>query len=324
MDKAKGKITYYNTVESKKIDWLWYPYIPYGKITIIQGDPGEGKTTLIISLIAEMSNGGHLPLSDKRIEGVAIYQNTEDDIADTIKPRLDIHHANCANICFIDREDGITLDDDGIEEAIRASGAKLLVLDPIQSFVGENVDMNRANSIRPRMKKLKEMAERTGCAVVLIGHLNKNSGSKTHYRGLGSIDIPAAARSVLLVGKLDNKPNMRIVAQMKNNLAPMGKSLAFTLVNGEVSWIGEVDITAEDVASGVMPYNNTKEANAMDLIRSLLADGAMPSKDIYEIAAEQDISERTLNRAKKLLSIKTYKEGSTWYWTASGEEDQGL
>ena len=322
MGNARNIITYYNTVKSKKIDWLWYPYIPYGKITIIQGDPGEGKTTLILSLIAQMSKGGKLPLSDETIEGVAIYQNTEDDIADTIKPRLDIHHANCANICFIEREDGITLDDDGIEDAIRTSGAKLLVLDPIQSFVGENVDMNRANSIRPRMKKLKEMAERTGCAVVLIGHLNKNSANKTNYRGLGSIDIPAAARSVLLVGKLDDKPNIRIVTQMKNNLAPLGKSLAFTLVNGEVAWIGEIDVSAEAVANGYMPPNNSKSMDAIELIQDILAEGDCAAKDIYAFAAEQNIGDRTLNRAKKLLNIKTYKKGSAWYWGLPTYEDE--
>lgn len=321
MKQTKGRITYYNTVKSKQIDWLWYPYIPYGKITIIQGDPGEGKTTFILSLIAEMSNGGTLPFTNTPVEGVSIYQNTEDDIADTIKPRLDIHKANCQRICFIDKDEGLTLDDDSIEEAIKASGARLLVLDPIQSFVGENVDMNRANSIRPRMKKLKEMAERTGCAVVLIGHLNKNSGNKTNYRGLGSIDIPAAARSVLLVGKLDDQPNVRAVAQMKNNLAPIGKTLLFELKKGKVSWISESNMTADDLATGINPYSNTKEEHAMNLIRELLSEGAMPAKELYAIAGEQDIGERTLNMAKRNLHVQTYKEGSAWYWTLGIPED---
>ena len=322
MKQDQGRVTYYDTVESKQVDWLWYPYIPYGKITIIQGDPGEGKTTFILSLIAEMSTGGMLPFSKKRIEGVAIYQNTEDDIADTIKPRLDIHKANCQKICFIDKQEGLTLDDDSIEEAIRSSGARLLVLDPLQSFVGENVDMNRANSIRPRMKKLKEMAERTGCAIVLIGHLNKNSGNKTNYRGLGSIDIPAAARSVLLVGKLDDQPNVRAVAQLKNNLAPIGKTLLFELIDGKVSWIGESKMTADDLATGVNPYSNTKEGNAMELLRELLSEGAMSAKEIYAIAREQDIGERTLNIAKKNLHVNTYKEGNSWFWTFDDLESE--
>ena len=314
MANEQSIVTYYDTVTSKKVDWLWYPYIPYGKITIIQGDPGEGKTTLILSLIAQMSNGGHLPLSNEVISGIAIYQNTEDDIADTIKPRLENHNANCAKICFIDSSDNITLDDDGIEEAIKHSGAKLLVLDPIQSFVGENVDMNRANSIRPRMKKLKEMAERTGCAVVLIGHLNKNSGNKTNYRGLGSIDIPAAARSVLLVGKLESQPDIRVVSQMKNNLAPMGKSLAFKLVNGAVEWLGEVDMTAEELANGGTACDFSKTPEATGVILSLLADGAVSSKEIYARGKELGISERTMNKAKKKLSIKTFRDRNNWFW----------
>lgn len=320
MSGEQGKVTYYNTVKSKQVDWLWYPYIPYGKITIIQGDPGEGKTTLILSLIAEMSNGGHLPLSDQKIQGVAIYQNTEDDIADTIKPRLENHHADCSNICFIDSTDPITLDDDNIESAIRHSKAKLLVLDPIQSFVGENVDMNRANSIRPRMKKLKEMAERTGCAVVLIGHLNKNSGNKTNYRGLGSIDIPAAARSVLLVGKIEGQPDVRVVSQMKNNLAPIGKSLAFKLVEGQVVWLGEIDMTAEELADGGSTYDNAKQPEAASIILSLLSEGPVPSKTLYAKGEEYGISDRTMNKAKKKLPIKTFRDKGCWYWALDRED----
>ena len=143
-------ITYFTDVESKEVDWLWYPYIPYGKLTILQGDPGDGKTTFILSLISILSNGEKLPFSETTVSGISIYQNAEDDISDTIKPRLEKHNANCNQLCFIDSKDTpLFMDDDNIEKAIRDTGAKLLVLDPIQSFIGNNIDMNRANSIRP-------------------------------------------------------------------------------------------------------------------------------------------------------------------------------
>ena len=200
MQSAEINLTYFDEIDSKSVEWLWYPYIPYGKITIIQGDPGEGKTSLILSIIAAMSKGGKLPCSDKKVCGITIYQNAEDDMADTIKPRLERYEANCNNVCFVDSYDySNSFSENGIEKAILETKAKLLVLDPIQSFLGEGVDINRANSIRPFMTNLSETARKTGCAIVLIGHLNKNTSGKANYRGLGSIDILAAARSVLLV-----------------------------------------------------------------------------------------------------------------------------
>ena len=180
--------------------------------------------------------------------------------------------------------------------------------------------MNRANSIRPRMKKLKEMAERTGCAVVLIGHLNKNSGNKTNYRGLGSIDIPAAARSVLLVGKIEGQPDVRVVSQMKNNLAPIGKSLAFKLVEGQVVWLGEIDMTAEELADGGSTYDNAKQPEAASIILSLLSEGPVPSKTLYAKGKEYGISDRTMNKAKKKLPIKTFRDKGCWYWALDRED----
>ena len=106
-------LKYYSDVTSRKIDWLWYPYIPFGKITVIQGDPGEGKTTFVLSLLSIISNGEKLPFSDNCVSGKVIYQNTEDDNSDTIKPRLELHQADCTNICFIEkRSDSLSLDSD--------------------------------------------------------------------------------------------------------------------------------------------------------------------------------------------------------------------
>lgn len=149
-------LKYYSDVTSRKIDWLWYPYIPFGKITVIQGDPGEGKTTFVLSLLSIISNGEKLPFSDNRVSGKVIYQNTEDDNSDTIKPRLELHQADCSNICFIEkRSDSLSLDSDELDESVKRINARVLVLDPIQSFLGENIDMNRANVIRPRLNHLK-------------------------------------------------------------------------------------------------------------------------------------------------------------------------
>ena len=306
-------ITYFTDVESKEVDWLWYPYIPYGKLTILQGDPGDGKTTFILSLISILSNGEKLPFSETTVSGISIYQNAEDDISDTIKPRLEKQNANCNQVCFIDSKDTpLFMDDDNIEKAIRDTGAKLLVLDPIQSFIGNNIDMNRANSIRPLMTKLKETAQRTGCAIVLVGHLNKNNSGKAGYRGLGSIDISAASRSVLLIGKDPANPQNRYLIQQKSNLAPIGEALMFRLVHDSVCWISKSDLTAEELLSGNVKRNKSDEA--IDLIQEILEEGPCLASEIFMQAQKQGIGRKTLKNAKGLLPVSSRKTAEGWIW----------
>ena len=316
-------LVYYKDIESRKIDWLWYPYIPFGKITLIQGDPGEGKTTFILSLLSILSTGGKLPCSDVSIIGNAIYQNSEDDNADTIKPRLERHGADCSRICFVSKQDDVVSLEDDLEKWIREADARILVLDPIQSFIGENTDMNRANSVRPRMNRLKEIAESTGCAVVLIGHLNKNASGKANYRGLGSIDFSAAARSILVIGKPADHPELRIMAHQKSNLGPLGKSLAFSLDNGRVTWIGEYDITAEELFS---PSGSEKEApkftNASLFLSAFLKDGERSYREIISAAENEGISKRTLARAKDELNVMSFKCPDGWYWALNTKSKQ--
>lgn len=311
----KFDLKYFKDIKSRKVEWLWYPYIPYGKITIIQGDPGEGKTTVVLSLISILSRGETLPFSKEKISATSIYQNAEDDNSDTIKPRLEHHKANCRNVCFIEKADGLLLmDDDSIEEAIIKSNAKLLVLDPIQAFIGDNVDMNRANAIRPRMTKLKQTAEKTGCAIVLIGHMNKNSNGKANYRGLGSIDISAAARSVLVVGKMSKDSKIKVLAQSKNNLAPIGDSLTFRIEKGEIKWLAKSCITADELLSGNYDKKVGKLDSAKEFLLNRLYDGPVLAKELVEEAEAKEIGERTLKNAKAELPIRSIKRNGYWFW----------
>lgn len=313
-------LKYYKDIKSKKVDWLWYPYIPYGKITIVQGDPGEGKTTVLLNIISLLSNGEALPFTDKALSITSIYQNAEDDNSDTIKPRLENHKANCSKVCFIEKTSGMLfMDDDSVEDAIVESKAKLLVLDPIQAYIGDNIDMNRANSIRPKMNKLKETAEKTGCAIVLIGHMNKNSGGKANYRGLGSIDISAAARSVLVVGKMEKNSDVKVLAQLKNNLAPKGKSLSFVIKKDTIEWLGECDISADDVMSGGVSDTSGKIILAEEFLIERLTEESVPSNMLYEEAEQMGLSKRTLKRAKVNLPICSVKRNGCWYWEMKNE-----
>ena len=305
-------------VELTSVDWLWFPYIPFGKLTIIQGNPGEGKTYFAMRLAAACTNRKPLPGMETLEPFNIIYQTAEDGLGDTVKPRLMEADADLDRVLVIDEgKQELSLSDERIERAIRQTGARLIILDPIQAYVGEKTDMNKANEIRPIFRRLAEVAERTGCAVVLIGHLNKAAGGQSAYRGLGSIDFRAAARSVLLIGRVKREPNVRVIIHDKSSLAPEGKPMAFSLgAESGFSWIGEYDITADELLSGTGGNTETKTEQAERLILDLLADGKeMASEDIVKAAAEAGISERTVQNAKRSMGgiLGARRVGSQWY-----------
>ena len=296
-------------VQLREVDWLWYPYIPFGKLTILQGDPGEGKTTLALRLAAACSAGKPMPGMKPLPPFNVIYQTAEDGLEDTVKPRLIEADADQDRIINI-REDkkSLHLLDSRIEKAIVQCGARLLILDPLQGYLGERIDMNRANEIREVMKSVGQVAQRL----------------KANYRGLGSIDFRAAARSVLVVGRLRKNKTVRIVVHDKSSLAPEGKSLAFQLGDEEgFRWLdGYDEISAEELLSGFTSQPETKTAQAEELIRSMLEDGAeLHCEEIIRAAVERRISRRTVNEAKKNISgIVTRKAGARWLWSMEKED----
>ena len=305
-------------VDTQTVEWLWEPYIPFGKVTIVQGNPGEGKTTLALRLCAACTNRRPFPLMPEHEPFNVIYQTAEDGLGDTVKPRLMEADADLDRVLVIDEgKQGLSLSDERIEKAIRQTGARLIILDPIQAYVGEKTDMNKANEVRPIFRRLADVAERTGCAVVLIGHLNKAAGGQSAYRGLGSIDFRAAARSVLLIGRVKREPNVRVIIHDKSSLAPEGKPMAFCLdPETGFEWIGEYDITADELLSGAGGNTATKTEQAEKLILDLLADGKeLASDEIERAAAEAGISARTVRAAKRNLDgrITSRRIGASWY-----------
>ena len=324
-DEPNLKLINMEQVEIEKIDWLLYPFIPFGKVTIVQGDPGEGKTTMVLQIIAKMTKGEAVLPSDSdesalkektmALEPVnVIYQTAEDGLGDTIKPRLLSAGADCSRVMVIDDNDqALTMMDARLEEAIIRTKARLVVLDPIQGFLGTDVDMHRANEIRPLMKRVAMLAEKYHCAIILIGHMNKNSNGKSSYRGLGSIDFQAAARSVLIVGRIKDEPEIRVVCHVKSSLAPEGKSIAFRLDKDTgFEWIGEYDISADDLLSG--DNRGQKIHEAKEFLKEILVSGSVAQTKVAEEAESRGIKKKTLWNAKKELEIESVKIGNQWFW----------
>lgn len=312
--KIDLKMIRMSDVQSKQVDWLWYPFIPYGKLTIIQGDPGDGKTTLVLNIAAKLSKGEGLD-DDMQIQEPVnvIYQTAEDGLADTVKPRLELAGADCERILVIVESDkSLTMLNERLDEALVCTRARVLILDPIQAYLGGGMDMNRANEARDMTKHLAALAEKYNCAILLIGHMNKAAGNKAAYRGMGSIDFFAVARSVLLVGRVEGETDTRAIVQIKNNLAAFGHSKAFRLSENGFCWLGDYEITADEVLGSIVPKaNKMQQAKQCDLAGT---SDAVQSNEIFEMADAQGISKRTLENAKKELGIRAKRINNTWYW----------
>lgn len=294
------------------VKWLWYPYIPLGKITIMQGSAGVGKTMLVLNIAAALSRGDMLPGDEFSREPINIIYNTaEDGLGDTIKPRLIAASADCAYINTInERVNTITMTDERLENNVRATGAKLIILDPIQAYLGANIDMNKANEVRPIFAHLGRMAEDNECAVILIGHQGKNQTYNELQSLLGSTDQGAAARSVLTVTPHPNDKSMLLINHTKSSLAPKGKSLAFKIDDGgKIEWGDFVEIN-----NGTCEVGITKFEAAKDFLTKVLADGAKPQSEIQDAAKEQGICMRTLYKAKAELGISSHKVKNFWVW----------
>ncbi len=309
------KFEYYASVEEKDVEWLWYPYIPYGKLTLLQGDPGEGKSTFILNIVSLLTRGKPMP-DGYRSSGVqsVIYQCSEDGAADTVKPRLMAAGADCNKVAYIiDDEKSLTFDDNRIEEVIVKTGARLFIMDPLQSFVPQDGDLHSAGRMRSLLGNLSQIAERHKCAIVLIGHMNKSSSGKNLYRGLGSIDITAIARSVLMVERDEEDSKVRYMYPIKSSLAPEGDAIAFKFHKRHgFQWIGPCDYKHYEEKEDAP---ETKADIAERMLEALLKDRDMPCKEVLKYLANIGISERTVNKAKKKLGIKSVRVNGMWHWS---------
>ncbi len=315
-------------VVPEKVTWLWRGYIPVGKLTIIEGDPGLGKSTASLDLAARVSTGTAMPDGTPTELGGVVVLSLEDGLADTIVPRLIAAGADLTRCISLDgiRENGKerlpTIEDIvAIRESCEAIGAKLVIIDPLMGFLSSKKNSWRDQDMRSALGPLAKLAEEMGVAVVLIRHLNKAAGGQAIYRGGGSIGISGAARAALLIAKDPEDSNRRVMACVKTNLAKDPPSLAYSIEavgeHSRIVWGGFSALSADAllVAAG-SPEEQTALGEAKDFLRELLAAGPVEAKAIQRQARGAGISDKTLHRAKNALGVLAKKEGfhSGWQW----------
>lgn len=319
----KLEITKASEVQVKSVEWLWYPYIPYGKVTILQGDAGDGKSTFILKLAAMLTVGEPMPFTDgEGMEAInVIYQSTEDDADDTIVPRFIKAGGDTDKLLFInEKEHYLSFSDTRLLEAIRQTKAKLIVLDPLSAYIGEATSINSANEVRRQFRPLIDIAKEQRCAIVIVHHMNKAIGQKALNRSVGSVDIVGAARSVLLIGRTDkDRPDERILAQVKSNLAPTGNAILFSVNEGGIEWIEETAKTADEVLGNVFASMGRPDEQMQlakeTLIQILDAGTPKPQAEIMEKLKLLGVGQSTVKKAKALLGIRSIKQGTQWFWT---------
>lgn len=332
---ARSRFVRLSEVEPEHVAWLWPGRIPLGKVVVVDGDPGLGKSTLVLGeFAARITTGSPWPDRQPCPQGSVVMLTAEDGLGDTIRPRLDAHGADPARVvCFEAVEYGpdeerlpsLALDLARIEAAVVREGALLVVVDVLMAFLGSRTDSYRDQDMRSALTPLAKMAERTGCAVVVLRHLSKTGGTNALYRGGGSIGIIGAARAGLLVAADPEDEHRRILAVTKCNLAAPVSALAFRLAPDEehgcarVEWDGETAHTAAQLLETLDSEERGAGDEAVAFLRAELGGGRVAAKNVKAAARNAGIADRTLDRAKKRAGVETKREGyaseGVWYWS---------
>jgi len=308
-------------VESEIVLWLWWPYIPLGKLTLLEGDPGIGKSWVGLAIATAVSLGSMLPGQDTTTRGPVLIASAEDGLGDTIKPRLENMRANLAGIHAL--KDLMTLDQAGfdiLEGYISETVPALLIIDPLVAYFSGDMDINRANAVRWGTSRLARLAETYGTAIIAIRHLTKGGSLKPIYRGLGSIDFTASARSVLLAGCDPDNESVRGIVHIKSNLAKTGEAVGYELRDDGFYWADHSDLTPDRILSGRTIGENQGEM-AKRFLTEFLAKGPATWQDIMAEGKAYELSEHTLRRARESLKLEGSHQGEKgkrgagqWFW----------
>jgi len=309
-------------VQITKMDWAWHPYFPLGTLCFIDGDPGDGKSVLTIDLVSRWSAGMAMPDGQPSPFGepvAAIMIAAEDDVAATVVPRIKAHGGRCDRIKLITagRTEAdvfnISSDLDALEAEIVAIGARIVVIDPLPAFLSGTTDANSDASVRRALGPLAAMARRLGVLVLLVRHLNKGSG-KALYRGGGSIGFIGAARAAYLVSRNPDDESQRVLAMLKNNLAPNVPTLTYRLVTdttyevARVEWSGALSANAQELLDGP-DRENEGRADVRDFLRHVCSSEPLKWADIVQAGKDAGFSANSLERHRSGILAKVFIPG---------------
>ncbi len=314
--KKKEQFVGLDTIDPKEVEWLWEPFIPFSMITIMEGDPGVGKSFLAMQLAVQVSIGGELPDGQKVGRGRVLYLSAEDDAAYTIRPRIDAMGGDPSRIRV--QGDFLSLDEKGLQALMREVKRKppdLLILDPLFAYIPAGKDIYKPNVIRELLSFLKSIAETGETAVVIIRHLTKAKHDKAIYRGGGSMDVIGAARSAFLVCEHPNDSSTKLVVHIKHNIATRGQTQSYEIAGEEggmatLNWLGPSDITIDDLISSEGAPRMSALDEATQFLRVFLKNGPEPSIKVEKEAAARDIAPKTLERARRALGVRSKKKVS--------------
>lgn len=308
-------------VEPRDVEFSWFPYLVRGAVNLLEGDPGTGKTYLLCTVAACFSAGIALPGQTEPRAVAVLFMSAEDDPDTTLVRRLVRMGADLNLITYTTRYFRLEEEALGwIDKHIEEKGIELVILDPLLAYMQGGIDMNKANETRPFMARLAELAKRRNVTIIGLRHLTKAGNDKAIYRGLGSIDITAAARSAIMLDVHPKDKDLRVMMHIKHNLAPRGASLAYELVDGsfekgrvpKLKWLGEVDIHPEDLAQKKGEPGRPDDAlqQAITFLKQYLATGPKPIKQVLADGERRSHAGRTLRRAADKIGVT--KEGKNW------------
>ncbi len=319
-------------VQREAVRWLWQNRIPLGRLTGVVGDPGVGKSWLTLALASAVTTGAGLPGQESSCEpGKFLLLTAEDGLADTVRPRMEDMGADLEQVTVLtavrdakgnERHPSLLADIPSIDSVLAGGGYKLVIIDPLNAYLGVSLDTHRDAALRSALTPLAALAERQGVAVLFVHHLTKGQRDRAIYRLQGNIAVVAASRVVHLVGVNPDDETDRVFATIKNNLAPIPPSLAFEITDGRFLWRGESSVTEAALLRGDEDDGErTAQDEAAEFLRIILGNGPVEAKQVQREAREAGISERTLKRAKAALGVKSERLGAagqqgggTWVW----------